>query len=47
LPLSILQPSTFMFLSLIHSSKKSPRCFPHSVISANMFLILLEVKAGL
>ena len=47
LPLCILQPSTFMFLSLIHSSKKSPMCFPHSVISTNMFLILLEVKAGL
>jgi hypothetical protein len=27
LPLSILQPSTFTFLSLIHFSKKSPRCF--------------------
>ena len=47
LPLSILQPSTFMFLSLIHSSKKSPSCFPHSDIRTNMFLILLEVKAGL
>jgi hypothetical protein len=47
LPLSILHPSTFMFMSLLNSSKKSHKCFPHSVISTNMFLILLEVKAGL